>query len=157
MTSLLQLLIIFLSMIGIADAGFITYEELMGVTPVCHVGSIFDCGAVLDSPWAHIGPVPLSVLGLGFYSTMFLIGAIIMTVPTWRPQAIQLAALLGVMAGLFSVFLMYLQLGVIGALCLYCTISAFTSGGLALVSVALWRQTQTVQGKNKERDDSAAE
>lgn len=154
MTSLLHLAIIFLSILGIADAGYITYEEFSGVTPVCDVGNFFDCGAVLNSQWAHIGPIPLSLLGVGYYSTMFVLGAILLTVPAWRTRATQAALVFGTTGGIFSLFLMYLQLGVIGAICLYCTVSAFTSGLLWVVSTLLWRRSRK---QGREDDDSIDE
>lgn len=128
MATFLNLLLIFFSILGMADAGYITYEEfILGVTPQCANIPGFDCGAVLDSPWAYIGPIPLSVLGLGFYSVMFLLGCYLLIQPkkySWLPGV---SALFGIAAFLFSLFLMYLQAFTIGAFCLYCTISAGTS------------------------------
>ncbi|NCS96970.1 MAG: hypothetical protein GW762_00050, partial [Candidatus Pacebacteria bacterium] len=55
MKTVLLLLHVILPIIGIVDSSFITYEEIMGIVPPC--GNGFDCGAVLTSKYAHIGPV----------------------------------------------------------------------------------------------------
>jgi len=72
LTTILPLFIIILSIIGMIDAGYVTYEEFSGVIPVC--GGGFDCGTVLDSKWAKIGPVPVSLFGIFFYITIFSLG-----------------------------------------------------------------------------------
>ncbi|MBP7842566.1 hypothetical protein KA017_01025, partial [Candidatus Woesebacteria bacterium] len=61
----ISLLFIIFSLVGIADASYITYEKFSGVVPDCGPG--FDCGAVLNSKWSSIGPIPLSLLGLAYY------------------------------------------------------------------------------------------
>lgn len=74
LTVILTLLTIVVAIIGLADASYITYEEYSGVIPVCGQG--FDCGKVLSSSWAHIGPVPISVFGMLFYTTMIVLGVL---------------------------------------------------------------------------------
>ena len=130
------LLLVMLSIIGIADAGYITYEELQGVVPPCGAG--FDCGAVLQSPYAHIGPVPLAALGLVFYIVILVLAVLHVTefklaawLPRWRWLAgITALDLLAVLSGaglLFSAYLVTLMAVVIEAWCKYCLISAGTS------------------------------
>lgn len=123
-----------LSLIGIADAGFMTYEEVMGIVPQCTGVAGFDCGKVLQSSWAYIGPVPLAALGLGFYLFMFALNSYLLLVPQPWARLKQLRLLAATSAFGFSLWLIFLQAVVIGAFCLYCTISAATSTGLFLLS-----------------------
>lgn len=140
MKVLLALLLIILPIIGLADAGYITYEEFSGGEVQC--GSGFDCGAVLNSPYAHIGPLPLAALGLMFYSTFLILGILhfleldLTKVPllakiTWP----KLFLLLGSAGFLFSLYLVFLMGVVIEAWCKFCLISAGTSTLLFIVSV----------------------
>lgn len=69
MTVALSLLLVALTVLGIADAGYLTYNELSGKVAVCGAG--FECDLVLTSSYAYIGPIPLAALGLFFYLTMF--------------------------------------------------------------------------------------
>jgi dihydroorotate dehydrogenase len=145
MNTALSLLLVILSLVGIADAGYITYEKYAGIVPPCGAG--FDCGAVLNSRWASIGPVPVSVLGLLFYATVLTLASLhfleleifsqkqkdvalkssasIKTYAHLSP--IHLLACITIIGLIFSFFLLFLMAVVIKAWCLYCLISAATS------------------------------
>lgn len=127
------LLLVFLSIIGLADAGYITYEKVTGVIPVC--GSGFDCGTVLASPYSQIGPVPISVLGILFYLSVFILSSGLFL--GISPFKINLSWLLKMLSGFgfaFSLILIALMAFVIEAWCLYCLISAATSTLIFLTS-----------------------
>ncbi len=138
----LLLLHVALPVIGIADAGYITYEGMQGIVPPCKTG--FDCGSVLTSQYAHIGPVPLSALGLLYYGTLFILGSLmILEVDTsrWFPKKIrklttapQLYTTITVFGLLFSMYLVFLMGIVIKSWCLYCLVSAITSAALFAIS-----------------------
>ncbi len=154
MKTVLSLLLVIVSILGIADAGYITYEKyIMGITPPCGVG--FDCGAVLDSPWARIGPVPLSAIGVFFYTTVFLISILhfmeieISQVIRKFANALKLSELnpvrfistvealqiLTTIGALFSMYLVFVMAVAIGEWCKYCLISAGTSSALFFVTL----------------------
>lgn len=149
-TLALSLLIVVLSIVGIADAGYITYEEIQGVVPPCGPG--FDCGAVLNSPYAHIGPVPLSALGLLYYTTILVLGFLhvsevqigkIFGKNTLFSQLTTLdeLVLLSTAGLLFSGYLVFLMAVIIGAWCKFCLISAGTSTLLfVVVQSILWQE-----------------
>lgn len=121
------LITIALSLFGLADATFLSYKELSGQTPPCINHWLFDCGKVLESSWAYIGPIPLSVLGMGYYLTVFSLAIAMFLFPTKR-KILSLPLLLLTGSGLlFSGFLTYLQVAVIHALCFFCLISATIS------------------------------
>ncbi len=141
MTDLSRALLVFFSLLGTADSAYITYEEFAGVVPSCAVLPGFDCGAVLGSQWAYLGPVPLSLLGLGFYVFTFFVSCYALVSPKVHPQTRNLLALLGTSAFAFTLYLMYLQAVVIGAFCLFCLVSAFSSTGIFASS--LWHRSLT--------------
>jgi uncharacterized membrane protein len=128
------MIMIFLSIVGIADSGYITYEKFSGAIPVCGEG--FDCGSVLSSPYSQIGPIPLSLLGFGYYTTILLVMAgKLLEIPavkkTWPVLALTSFGFA------FSLFLIGLMAFVIEAWCLYCLISAGTSTLLFGFGIAL--------------------
>lgn len=138
-----SLLLVMLSIIGIADAGYITYEELQGVIPPCGPG--FDCGAVLNSPYAQIGPVPLAAVGLVYYAMILLLS--ILQVSEFDLQRVfprrswfrhitilDVLAVLTVGGLFFSVYLVSIMAFVIEAWCKFCLISAATSAFLFLTT-----------------------
>lgn len=121
-------LIVIFSLIGILDAGKITWDEFNGVIPVCTPP--FQCDTVLSSPWAQIGPLPVSAYGLAFYSTFFVLGCLLVldtkqiTVAGKTFSVPTLTRWLGVFGFLFTLYLVTLMAFIINAWCLYCVISA---------------------------------
>lgn len=70
--AILSLLTIIISIIGLADSGYVTYEKFSGIIPAC--GADFSCDTVLTSDYAYIGPIPISAFGFLFYATMLVLG-----------------------------------------------------------------------------------
>lgn len=153
MKKFFSLLLVVLSLIGIMDASYLTYEELSGQIPPCGAG--FDCGGVLNSPWAYIGPIPLSVFGLLYYATVFVIATLnfleidlqmLITSVTksvaFSFPAHQLLLYLTTFGFFFSLYLLILMAFVIQAWCLYCLVSAAICISLFITSLSLYRVSQ---------------
>lgn len=134
MKLLLNLIIIALSLIGLADASYITYQDLTGQVPPCSPG--FQCETVLQSKWAQIGPVPISALGMAYYAAIFILavwiyaGLPLPAKPDWFKKlgvqpldCLQVATSIGLG---FTAYLVVLMGGIIKAWCLYCLVSATT-------------------------------
>lgn len=140
MKTLLSLTLVVLSLIGLSDASYLTYEKMMGKLPTC--GGGFDCGQVLESSWAQIGPIPVSALGMGFYGTVLLLaGAHFLELKLHpRVTTLQLLLLLTSIGLATSIFLVGLMAFVIQAWCLFCLISAATSTLLFVVTATLYYQ-----------------
>jgi uncharacterized membrane protein len=128
MKTLLSLLLVVLTFLGILDAGYISYEKWSGRIPPCNLH--FQCGTVLNSEWANIGPFPLAALGLLFYGVFFGLSLLWFfekkhftifgkPIPT---QSILLAQ--GTFGIFFSAYLIYIMAVVLHAWCFYCLISA---------------------------------
>ncbi len=137
--TLFALLLVACSILGIFDAGYITYTKVTGQLPPCHPP--FACGVVLRSSWAYIGPVPLSVLGLSFYAVMFsLSAAAVLEVSkvTLGKHIFSLPFLilmLGIGGAIFSLYLIFVMGVILKAWCFYCLISAINCMMIAILSV----------------------
>jgi len=70
--TILSLLTIIISIIGLADSGYVTYEKLSGIIPAC--GANFSCDTVLTSKYAYIASIPISAFGFIFYGAMLVLG-----------------------------------------------------------------------------------
>jgi uncharacterized membrane protein len=108
-----------LSLVGLGDALYLTIQDLTGQSLRCTIVS--GCSEVLSSAYAHIGPVPLAVLGAFAYFTVF--GLAILAAFGYRFAPPLLTALVCVMF-LMTVWLLYLQAFVIHHFCQYCLLSA---------------------------------
>jgi uncharacterized membrane protein len=148
MKAFIALGMVFLSLLGIADASYLTYEKLSGYIPLCGQG--FDCGAVLSSPYASIGPVPISALGILFYLSIFALAiCYYLEVPLDKSLKLPWLNISWLLLGItstgfaFSVILVGLMAFVIEAWCLYCLVSAIISTLLFIGSVLLNRLTNS--------------
>ncbi len=145
----LSLLLIVFSILGIADASYITWEKLSGRIPPC--SGQFKCADVLTSQWSNVGPVPLSVLGIAFYSGFLLLGVLFylsQESPSLKPHARWLSKLMlawGAFGALFSLYLMVIMGVVIQAWCLYCLLSAINCAVLFVISSTIYKLTSKSQ------------
>ena len=118
---------------GLVVAGYLTYVETQLVEAVC--GPVGDCNAVQSSSYARLfGVLPVGVLGL--------IGYLAMLAAWFWGRTGNLTArwlLLGMAAFgvVFSIYLTYLELFVIRAVCLWCLSSAVIMT-LLLLAAAAW-------------------
>ncbi|MFQ5793606.1 MAG: vitamin K epoxide reductase family protein [Candidatus Bipolaricaulia bacterium] len=112
----------FLATLGILDSGYLTYTHVARVEAVC-IGA--GCGLVDASPYAEVIGIPVAALGMGSY--LILLG-----LSLWEGQiadahrdTLQLGIFgLALVGTLYSFYLIYLQLAVIDAICLWCLVSA---------------------------------
>ena len=117
-----------LSLIGLADAIYLTVQDLTGQSLRCTIVS--GCSEVLSSKYAHIGPIPLAVLGAFAYFTVFSLS--ILAAFGYQFARPLLAALVGVMF-LMTLWLLYLQALVIHHFCQYCLLSAAVTTALTAI------------------------
>lgn len=121
--------IIICILLGIVDSAYLTYEHYSGVIPPCTINRFMpifsDCGAVLRSSYSVLFGVPLALLGVIHYMLLAIVLVIsgITKKKLWRIW-ILLEASAGIVA---SAYFMYIQIGIIGSLCFYCTVSAIIS------------------------------
>jgi dihydroorotate dehydrogenase len=127
--------IVILSLLGILDASFLTYQKINHIIPPCTPG--FQCETVLNSPWANIGPVPLSALGLVFYSIVFIFAAVTLLekkVKIGKMDNQDILMALTAFGGGFSLYLVFIMQFLIKAYCTYCLLSAIICALLFSVS-----------------------
>ncbi len=129
MKSITLLLLVLLSILGIADAGYLTYEHYQQVIPPCTVNRFFpiasDCGKVLRSSYSVMFGVPLAVFGVFQYS-LLLIAIIALII--FRKKVFAYWIIFQSMIGaIFSLYFMYIQLVILKSICIYCTLSALIS------------------------------
>ena len=130
-----------LALVGIGDTLFLSYYHLLGVIPGC---ALKGCEVVLSSPYTMIGGplgLPFAYAGLFYYLYMFALGILLVIDP--RSFGLRLGVLAYTGIGfVLSIGFELFQLFVIGALCLYCGISAVTTMLLFIAAVWHWRATR---------------
>jgi uncharacterized membrane protein len=128
-------LIPFLCVIGLGVAGYLTFVETQNVKAVC--GPVGDCNTVQASPYAKLfGFLPVGVLGLLGYVGILAAWAMGRwgkgLAALYAPVALLGMALFG---ALFSLYLTYIELAVILAVCIWCLTSAVLMALLLILAV----------------------
>ena len=114
-----------LDVVGLVIALYLSAVELQGGVPVC--GPIKGCEEVARSDYSRIAGIPVAVFGVGLSLVLLTLA-----LAWWRTDlyALLLAHYGLSLAGvLFEAYFMYLQVFVIGAVCIWCT-----SYGLSLIA-----------------------
>ncbi len=118
--------------VGLGDVFYLAYFHLLGLVPTC---AISGCEIVLTSPYSSPLGVPFAYIGVVYY--MYMLGLAILLAYDPTSKGLRLGALAYTAIGLLcSIGFELFQFFVIGALCLYCGISALTT--LVLFGVAFW-------------------
>ena len=124
MKKYLPYLVIILVVLGVVDAGYLTWEHYTGQIPNCHTtGWFIDCGKVLTSKYAVIFGIPLSLIGLIFYIVEAFLVFLAVNKKGWAQMGLIISTFGGLGASLYFLYLMYL----LQAICLYCLVSAIIS------------------------------
>ena len=117
-----------LSLLGLADALYLTIEHVTGQSVRCTI--ISGCSAVLSSPYAVVAGIPLAAVGAAAYFTVFSLA--ILTLFGYS-SAGKLIRVLVILMFLVSLWLIYLQAFVIREFCQYCLLSALITTTLLVV------------------------
>jgi uncharacterized membrane protein len=133
-------LTLLLSILGAAIAGYLTYTHYDEKALVC---TLSGCHTVQESAYSTIGPVPIAVLGLGMFLTTGLLAVARILDWSFIPADLALLAtwtmtLVGV---LYYIYLTYIEVFVLEAICQWCVASSIVALGIfAVESVGLKRE-----------------
>ena len=119
-----------LSVLGLADALYLTIEHVTGKSVQCTI--ISGCSEVLSSPYAVIAGIPLAAVGAAAYFTVFSLATL--AAFGYRAAGTLLTPLISAMF-FVSLWLIYLQAFVIREFCQYCLFSAAITTCLLVVVV----------------------
>jgi uncharacterized membrane protein len=124
-----------LDAIGLAIALYLSVVELGGGVPSC--GPLHGCETVAQSPYARIGGVPVAVFGVALSATLLALA-----VAWWRTDDLRLLAghyALSLLGVVFEVYFTYVEVFVIGAVCVWCATYGVTLVARFLVALWVWR------------------
>lgn len=128
-----------LSLAGMGVSGYLAYHRVFGGSLVCTRWA--QCDVVNNSLYSTFLGVPVSFIGLaGYLALLGLAIAALVTAGTTQ-RAILLLSLLMALGGFgFSVWLTYVEIYIIEALCAWCLASAAIITLLAIVDgIGLWQ------------------
>lgn len=121
-----------LDVIGLAIAGYLTAVALSGGLPFC--GPLVGCEQVASSEYAQIGGIPVAAFGVAL-SVALLTLAIAWT-RSGRTGLLAAHYALSLVGVVFEAYFTYVEVAVIGAICIWC--ASYAISLLARFVVALW-------------------
>jgi uncharacterized membrane protein len=129
----LRSLAVLASLAGVAVSIYLTVLHFQGVVPGCPLTGPINCDAVLTSRYAVVAgtSMPTSALGILWFGVM---GAL--WIGGWR-RAIYLWSGAGFV---FVVALVFVEIVLVGAICLWCTAAHVLVLAQFLIAVTIWQR-----------------
>ncbi len=127
------------ALIGFADATYLAIEHLRGVSPNCSL--LAGCDVVTSSKYSEIFGIPVALVGSLYYLSIFF--ALVAYFDTKKIHFFRVAAYLTPLGLLASAWFVYLQLGILKAICIYCMGSAISSTTLFIVAMLAIQKKNT--------------
>lgn len=122
-----------LGIIGAVDSAYLSWLKLTGSVAAC--SNIGDCEAVNNSRYAEIAGIPIAILGLLGYLAILAILLLEVKKPSWK-YGLRLAFFGFTLAGtLYSIYLTYIEVAILGAICPFCVVSAIVMVALFLLAI----------------------
>jgi uncharacterized membrane protein len=123
----LRVAVAVLALLGLAVAGYLTYVHYAELEPIC-AGGGGGCERVQSSSYAELAGVPVALLGLVGYALILLSLAV-------PGDAGRVGGAVLALTGFgFSLYLTWLELFEIDAICQWCVASAVLMTALALIT-----------------------
>jgi len=130
--------ILLLSFLGLADSWYLAESALSGSELTCSIAGLEGCNAVADSPYSNLFGVPLALYGTAFYAVLFTLAAVALLLPSRRLYGALLV--FGTLGGVASIYFLFIQIMFIGAICIYCLLSALITFVLFCLTFWLFRR-----------------
>ena len=128
-----------LSLAGIGVSSYLAYHRVFGGSLVCTRWA--DCDVVNNSVYSLLFGIPVSFIGLAGYLALLALAIAALVTAGTTQRAILLLSLLMALGGFgLSVWLTYVEIYIIEALCVWCLASAAIITLLAIVDgIGLWQ------------------
>jgi uncharacterized membrane protein len=128
------LILAVLDVVGLAIAAYLSVVELQGGVPAC--GPIKGCEEVARSEYSRIAGIPVALFGVAL-SLLLLTLAI-----AWYRTNLYILLLahygLSLAGVIFEVYFLYLQVFVIGAICIWCTSYGVSLIARFVIALVVW-------------------
>ncbi len=122
--------VILLSLVGVADSSYLLWKHRSGGPARCPANG---CDLVTQGEYGEIRGIPVAAFGVVGYLTLLALSVLAVALGG-RSLLGAIVAISGI-GVVVSVFLVYLQVVVIRAVCPWCMISAFTMTALFILSI----------------------
>jgi uncharacterized membrane protein len=127
-------ILVVLDVIGLLIAGYLSVVEVGGGVPAC--GPLRGCETVATSEYARIGGIPVAVFGVAL--SLILLTLAFAWIRTDNPLLLDVHCGLSLIGVIFEVYFLTLQVFVIRAVCVWCTLYGLSLIARFLVALVIW-------------------
>lgn len=127
-------ILVVLDVIGLAIASYLSVVELGGGVPYC--GPLHGCETVATSKYSWIGPFPVAVYGV--ILSLVLLTLAIVWLRTDNPALLDVHYGLSLVGVIFEIYFLVLQVFVIHAICIWCTLYGVSLILRFFVAMTIW-------------------
>ncbi|MCS6835011.1 MAG: vitamin K epoxide reductase family protein [Anaerolineae bacterium] len=128
---------------GLLVSGYLSYVKLVDVPMACVEGGAFDCGKVQNSAYSMMFGIPIAWLGFATYVVLGLLVLLEDRLAFLRENGRLLVFGVALMAFIYSMWLVYVQVALLGALCVWCLLHE--ANMVVFFVVACWRLYKDLQ------------
>ena len=136
------------ALIGIIDASYLTFIKFTH-TPIYCTPGLGDCASVNSSKWSTLWGIPIAVFGLLFYLLVLFLIVFGHKIKFIEPVLNYVLFGICFFGFLFSMYLTYLELFVLHAVCQWCMVSA-TCATVLFILMILWQKEFKLQANYQE-------
>ena len=122
------------SIIGMLDAGYLTFIKLTKIPIYCTPG-LGDCDVVNASRWSELWGIPIAAYGFATYLAIFLIITLADRFKATRAYADLMLFDVSLMGFLYSVYLNIIGLTILKTFCQWCVVSFTMITTIFIVSI----------------------
>jgi uncharacterized membrane protein len=131
-----------LAIIGLIDSVYLTWVKFTDSYVTC--GPIGNCEAVNTSRYAEFAGIPIALIGILGYFLIIVVVALEKWLPS-RKEGLRLAFFGFTLTGtIYSMYLTYVEIAILEAICPYCVASAVLM--LVLFGISVSRLTELLAG-----------
>lgn len=139
MDNRIRVILIVLAIIGLIDSVYLTWVKYTDQYALC--GPIGNCESVNTSQYSEIFGIPIALLGAGAYLVIIVLLLVESRNEFMHEYSSLLVFGISLIGVLYSIYLTYIEIAVLRAICPYCVISAIVLVLLLVLSTIRLIQT----------------
>ena len=131
---------IVVAVIGLIDSIYLSYVKIANTEVYC--GGSSACDTVNNSPYAELAGIPIAYLGLLAYIVILILLLVEDRGDFWGEYSPLIVFGMTLAGSLYSIYLTYIEVAVLKAICPYCVVSAIAMLLLLIFSIVRLYQVQ---------------
>ena len=135
----LRIASLLLAVLGLLDSIYLTWVKFSGKYALC--GPIGNCESVNTSQYSEVFGIPIALLGAGAYLVVIISLSLEYRSSFWAEYSPIIVFGISLIGVLYSIYLTYIEVAVLKAICPYCVISAIILVILLVLSSIRLRQS----------------